>query len=234
MELYFIFEEIIAWFEFSLCMYNFILLLILSCLCSVSSIISISTPLHSAIESGRLDLVEILLLDEDLDVNTGDALFQTPLHAAACCAKKNYVEASNLILQRGADVAIEDDEGKTALHWAAMTGKPDLCQLLGSYGANISAVDQKGWTPLHFAAAEGHHATVRWLCEHGSPLDPRTLSGATPLMFAVDGEHVAAVNVLIKAGADRKAADASGKTCTMLAREGGNTAQILHSLDPNP
>jgi ankyrin repeat protein len=210
--------------------WTFFGLLILTFICIVSPMISVTTPLHTAIESGRLDLLKSLLLHEDLDVNAGDALFQTPLHAAACCAKKNYLEASDLILQRGGDVAIEDDEGKTALHWAAMTGKPDLCQLLGSYGANISAVDQKGWTALHFAAAEGHHTTVRWLCEHGSPIDPRTLSGATPLMFAVDGEHVAAVNVLIEAGADHNAADASGKTCMMLAREGRSTAQILHSL----
>jgi ankyrin repeat protein len=215
---------------FSNIMETVALLLILTCLSNVSSMISVTTPLHSAIEMDRLDLVKNLLLDEDLDVNAGDALFQTPLHAAACCAKKNYLEASNLILRRGGDVAIEDDEGKTALHWAAMTGKSDLCQLLSSYGANISAVDQKGWTAIHFAAAEGHYATVRWLCENGSPVDPRTLSGATPLMFAVDGEHVAAVNVLIEAGADHKAADASGKTCVMLAREGRSTAQILQSL----
>ena len=214
----------------SCCVTLFGLVLISTCLSNVDSMISVTTPLHSAVESGRLDLVKHLLRDENLDVNAEDALFQTPLHAAACCAKKNYLEASDLILQRGGDVAIEDDEGKTALHWAAMTGKTDLCQLLGSNGANISAVDQKGWTALHFAAAEGHHDTIRWLCEHGSPVDPRTMSGSTPLMFAVDGEHLAAINALVEARADVKAADISGKTCVMLAREGRSSAEILHFL----
>jgi ankyrin repeat protein len=197
---------------------------------NVNSMISVTTPLHSAVESGRIDLLKELLRGEEVDVNAEDALFQTPLHAAACCAKKNYFEAADLILQRGGDVTIEDDEGKTAMHWAAMTGKPDLCQLLGSYGANISAVDHKGWTALHFAAAEGHHAVVRWLCDHGSSVDPRTRSGATPLMFAVDGEHLAAAKILIGAGADAEAADDSGKTCAMLAREGRGTAQLLDTL----
>jgi ankyrin repeat protein len=189
-----------------------------------------TSPLHVAVESGNIQQLSDLLAGGKVDVNSLDALFQTPLHATACCARIRYLDAAALILKNGGDVDVEDEEGKTALHWAAMNGKIDLCNLLLQHDADINAKDNKGWTPLHFAAAEGHHSTASWLCEHGSTLNARTVSGSTPLFFAVDGDHIATVGVLIRAGADSNVVDYSGRTCRSIAQKDGDL-EMLQALE---
>ena len=47
---------------------------------------------------------------------------------------------------------VQDAEGKTAMHWAAATGRTELLKLLVQMGASTEIADSTGRLPLHCAA----------------------------------------------------------------------------------
>ncbi|PRP78173.1 hypothetical protein PROFUN_11303 [Planoprotostelium fungivorum] len=75
---------------------------------------------------------------------------------------------------------------RSALHLAAMTGAPDIVEVLLSSGANPNAGDKHGWTPLHHAAAQGHEKVMQILLEDVTlKVDMKNQDGNTPLHYAV-------------------------------------------------
>eukprot|EP00965_Chrysotila_dentata_P121864 4028123-Pleurochrysis_carterae.AAC.1 len=60
-----------------------------------------------------------------------------------------------------------DNDGYTALHWAAACGHTDVVDALISAGADGSATDAKGETPLHRAARLGRTEAVKRLVKSG-------------------------------------------------------------------
>ncbi|KAJ7557285.1 hypothetical protein O6H91_05G120300 [Diphasiastrum complanatum] len=85
------------------------------------------------------------------------------------------------VLDCGTPVDLKDDEGRTALHWAADRGRLHIVKTLVSKGAEIQAKDQEGQTPLHYAAACEQEAIAQYLVQHCA--DPLTCDneGVTPL-----------------------------------------------------
>ncbi len=60
-----------------------------------------------------------------------------------------------IYIYTGADVNYTDLWSSSALHVAAMHGRPDAVQLICAAGADIDAMDWGGRTPLHLAAEYG-------------------------------------------------------------------------------
>ena len=59
-----------------------------------------------------------------------------------------------------------DKSGRTALHWAAISGHTDIVKFLLSKGANILAETGSKMNALHGAVEGGRVDTVRCLMEH--------------------------------------------------------------------
>lgn len=89
---------------------------------------------------------------------------------------------AELLLSRGADVGVEDEAGKTPLHWAALCGKPQLSELLLGRGgmATIDVRDAAGRTALFNAADKGHDAIVRSLLQRGASAIITDVNGVSP------------------------------------------------------
>jgi len=83
-----------------------------------------ATPLHSAVVTGRTDVVA-LLIDRGADINAVGALKYTPLHLAVTGGYEPIVQ---LLLERGANVLAKNRQGNTA-----------LC-LVGSRDARLAAL----------------------------------------------------------------------------------------------
>jgi ankyrin repeat protein len=119
-------------------------------------------------------------------------------------ARQGDLEAMRLLLEHGADPALEQADHTTALMLAAGRGwrdgfpiKPpflsvpdraterdaiDAIRLCLELGADINASNTDGNTALHGAADErGSVAIVRFLVEHGARVDAKNKAGQTPL-----------------------------------------------------
>ncbi|OQA77288.1 MAG: Ankyrin repeats (3 copies) [bacterium ADurb.Bin243] len=75
-------------------------------------------------------------------------LWQSPLLMAAYYRKADIAE---LLLAKGADVNIAGDDGKTAVHLAAMDGSKSVIELLIKNKADLNSTDRYGNTPLKLA-----------------------------------------------------------------------------------
>ena len=69
----------------------------------------------------------------------------TPLNTAALFGQ---TEVAVLLLEKGADVTIANNDGNTALHLASFFARPDLVELLLKHDAPVLAKNGKGESPL--------------------------------------------------------------------------------------
>lgn len=85
------------------------------------------TALHLAVNSGNLWMVNYLIEDLLVSVNSKDAFGRTPLHWAA--QKGNVFMVESLIMG-GADIDAEDDKGIKVITYAEREGHADIIRLL--------------------------------------------------------------------------------------------------------
>ncbi len=86
------------------------------------------TPLHLAATLGNIAIIN-LLLDAGADINARSDEDQTPLMLIAE-AEGDASRMVSLMLQRGANPLIEDNEGKSALWYAIQANNPKISRLL--------------------------------------------------------------------------------------------------------
>jgi ankyrin repeat protein len=121
------------------------------------------TPLHSAASEARCEVVA-LLLQRGADVNASSG-FGTPLHCAAMsvesaplsehrmetswgAGRKAQREVVELLLERGAEVDAQDNQGKTALCHAIRDGHREMVELLLVHGADPTAINGRALLKL--------------------------------------------------------------------------------------
>ncbi len=73
-----------------------------------------------------------MLIEHESDVNARDTEGHVPLHILTYSEDDddNVFEVSKLLLENEADPTLQDKDGLTALHWAAINNKEKLVDLL--------------------------------------------------------------------------------------------------------
>ncbi|MCG8622940.1 MAG: ankyrin repeat domain-containing protein [Proteobacteria bacterium] len=151
----------------------------------------ITTPLHFAVSSGEVNVVEFLIKAE-ANVNIRDDDGITPLHLAV---EKNDVVTTEILIKANAKVNIRDDDGFTPLHLALIKNEAETAEILineirNSEEEDINARDRDGWTPLHYAARWGDANIVQILIAAEADVNARADSGKTPLDVARNAEDM--------------------------------------------
>lgn len=124
-----------------------------------------------------------------------------PIHVAACAGATNLVV--ELLAQDNGSAIINarDDDGRTALSYAAQAGNNDILDvLLADSLLDVDARDYQGRTPISHAADNGHASVVLRLLERDANPSWKDLNRASPLWYAVQYGHVAVARVLLECG----------------------------------
>jgi ankyrin repeat protein len=153
-------------------------------------------------------------------------------------------EVLRLLVERGADVNAQADDGKTALHWAAQNH--DLAEM--EYLLNQKAdphlrihdsvyYTSNGFTPLHFQlgayaslttspSAADRIKGIELLLKHGADINAKDANGNTPLHLAAEWGDPEIVSALLARGADARAVNLAGQTPLALIQSLQDTPPI--------
>ncbi|MEI6519773.1 MAG: ankyrin repeat domain-containing protein [bacterium] len=174
------------------------------------------SKLHLAAATNAPEMLDILLAQPKINVNTASSTGSTPLFIAA------NVDNAKKLIEKGASVTIADNEKATPLHFFAANGRADMVALVLAELAkanNKTAINAKAindLTPAYLAAANGKTEVMPLLIKAGADLNiPTTmkLGGSTPLMAAVNNNNIEMVKIIANAkGVDLNCKNVSGLT----------------------
>ncbi|KAI3575665.1 ankyrin repeat-containing domain protein [Fusarium oxysporum f. sp. albedinis] len=143
-----------------------------------------------------------------------------------------------LLISKGADVSVVDDERQTPLNLASMSGNTKAARQLIDRGADISHETTAGFTPLSMASSRGHVELAKLLIKRGADVNQVVANGPPPLLLAVCDDHSELAELLIDEGAERTGIQIQGQVFSLLAMAAGyghlNTAKALISKGFNP
>lgn len=98
----------------------------------------------------------------------------------ACSA--GHIEIVKLLIEKGANVRVTNNNGQTPLHYAASRNRLDVAQVLLEANSEVNPRDNMGSTPMHRAASRGHIDMVKLLLSSKwINLDAVDCVGNTPL-----------------------------------------------------
>ena len=196
------------------------------------------TALHEAARNGHLAVVRYLI-DQGASVDRSvralalrggheDVVVYIPRAARAAldslgiaytdwefreAAASGNLAVVKLFVAAGMSVNARDEDGWTALLFAAGLGRLSVVAFLVGAGADVNARGGPlDWTALHDAAGGGDLEVVEILVGAGAAVDARDKRGRTALHVAADDGNLAVVEYLVGQGADVEARDNRGWT----------------------
>lgn len=123
----------------------------------------------------------------------------TPLMIAANVGKMAGMIS---LMERGANINLQDEQGTTALMFAASRGDDTMVSYLASFKNALVNVQRKDRaTALMYAALSGHANTIHILLKNGADTQIADCHGKTALMHAACGGHFDAMEQLLNGGA---------------------------------
>jgi len=114
------------------------------------------------------------------------------------------ISISQILLDHGASINLEDEDCMTALSYAAANGHTELVELLVKKGAHINYKAGDGMTALMWAAVKGHGETVKILLKNSADIHikkRRADVDGTALGMAAIANHPFVVDILLHHGA---------------------------------
>jgi ankyrin repeat protein len=154
------------------------------------------TALLLALINKHDEVADVLVAQPSLDLNARGSDGVTPLMIYVWRRRGDVVEE---LLQRGAEVHLQEHDGDTALHAATTTGDIKVLQMLLAKGANPNLKNKLGGTPLMWAAVYGYQGEVSLLLANGA--DPRLKDNdeVTAARWADRNKHPAVAELLREA-----------------------------------
>jgi len=168
-------------------------------------------PLHFAAAHGNCETLLALLRAADQTESSPSPLRskqlaaqdlkkRTALHTAAAAG---HVQAALLLVESGADPALPDVDGCTALHLAVANQEEEVTAALlacPAVAAHVNHKDSHGQTCLHLAAGTGSPRVITLLADAGANLHSCTLLGNSPLHLAASLGRLATAHALLRLG----------------------------------
>ena len=186
------------------------------------------TALYYAVYLNHRDMAQYLLdigTDPNAPMHQGDRV----LHYEAARGDPNAMIA--FLVERGADVDVRNDRGRTPLFEAVVNCRNEVVETLLKLGADINAEDGERRTALHVAAAASLEPMVTLLLDRGAAVAAKAIGGRTPLHDAVRVGSLPVIRLLLDHGASVMDRDWRGVTPLNLAAQLGTMATVRFLLD---
>jgi ankyrin repeat protein len=146
------------------------------------------SALSVAVSGGEIEIVE-LLLDHGAKIDVRCAGGQTPI-VSACMSGDAPMVA--MLLLRGADTSIQDDDGSSLLYstidnggGAAESNRVEIVKLLLKHGVDVNVTTNDNNSPLHAAIQKADVQVVQLLLSHGADIDAINDDDENPLSIAL-------------------------------------------------
>jgi len=157
-------------------------------------------PMHLAIKSGHLNVIELL---ENYGYAINSKNRSTFVHLAAENGKLNVL--TSLATKDPSIITVKDHNHNSLLYSATVGGNLETIQYLAKQGLDITAPNPQGSTLLHLASSFGHTNVIQYLMrqeQFAGNLDIKDNQGDTPLGLSVKNGHLKIVKLLLKQGAN--------------------------------
>lgn len=185
------------------------------------------SPLLAAARNLDTEMMDILLENgADLEYKTGFSRY-TPL--IWCVLWESY-KAIDYLLERGANINVEDYFGHTTLMIAAREGKLKLMKYLLERGVEINTLDHFGSDAQHSAVKENQPEALELLWERGANSGLRDMWGKNLLLAAAYSGQVEMMMYLEKKGFSLIECDAKGNTPLLIAVDQGQLDVVKYML----
>ena len=164
------------------------------------------------------------VLDLELDGNSPEAVINKTSREAineldlvrrsalSWASGRGSVSKIEMLLRKGADPNIADNEGRTSLHH--FTGSEQGLEMLLSSGAAVKARNRQGGAPLH-CSTFSNNCTVGMLekfVQFGADINARDRNGWTPLHWTVRNGTLELIDRFVQYGADANVLSDLGST----------------------
>jgi ankyrin repeat protein len=160
------------------------------------------TPLHWAAMMRNKEMAELLIArNADID-DTSNKQHLTPLQCALMFRYRDDPAVLDFLIDKGAHIEYEGDEGISNLLIASAAGYERLVCLLLDGGVDVNGRNKYGLTALHIASWTGQEHVVVQLIKNGADLDSESLDGRRPITMARESEKQEIVDLLLSHGAD--------------------------------
>ena len=133
---------------------------------------------------------------------------------------KSNVQFAQILLNNGADVNIQDDDGNTVLIIACKENKTEIVQLLLKNKADVNIQDDEGDTALIIACENGYKDIVQLLLENkDTDINKQNIDGNTALIMACYNKDI--VQLLLENKADLNIQNETGNTALIYTCNNG-------------
>ena len=176
------------------------------------------TPLHAALQGGKLEIVRFLL-EHGADANAvGNREIGEPTSLFMAITYNTDPEFVRLLIQYGADVnqAVFAEE-ITPIYSATQENRVEMLQCLLEAGANVNAQKSRGITSLMSACVAGNINAVELLLKWNADMEIVADDGLNALMLACATGKIDCVKLLLHAGANRNVSVHNDQLNTPLA-----------------
>lgn len=128
-----------------------------------------------------------------------------------------WLRILKILIAAGADLNKADDQGRTPLHYAAVSRSSELTKILVEAGALLDGIDEDGQTSLIAAAEIKATGRVEILLNAGAKTGIQDCDGRTALHHAASNGWLEICTMLVEAGSNVDVVDKHGLTPLQLA-----------------
>ena len=151
----------------------------------------------------------VAALDEGADINFRRTK-NTPIMLAIANGNK---ECAQILLDRGADVNIDNGHGWLPIHEICRIGWEDWAEKIVSNPMNMTdRRDRNESTPLLVAVENGHERIAMLLIEQDCNVNAQNAQGVSPLMLAIERQSETLVREMMDRRGDPSLKDGSGRS----------------------